>query len=248
MSSFFVKLDTKNAQATSDGVYRWSLGPRAGKLTNLKGVALIECSFPNIFYNIKAGELDLVIETDVDAKQTVSIPAGHYGITELINQLESNINASITNIVTLDLNSITGFIDFSIDIGTVKFYSQTEDADSTLAPLVGLVVSQGLSPSGSFNEFPSLSGTKHLKLLANFIHSASMSLDDDVLTPILAPFTIESDFGEYHVEKQQTDEYTTFFSRREAISYIELTLKEDDDENVIFPVNHNMSVTLKFYV
>lgn len=97
---------------------------------------------PISYYNINSTNNVFRVEEDNGVSQTVivaTIPQGNYIISELLDELETQLNAATTqsNTYTLNKSNITGKVSISFTGGSTTITVQTITSGSTLNTILG---------------------------------------------------------------------------------------------------------------
>ena len=110
---------TNDSKSNSD--FRVNL-QASTSIQDAKSIAIKSITFPNVNPNVNQFNNELTFTSSVTGTFTVSVPEGQYSIEILITAIESAVNAVSGNTLTITQDTLTGFLTYSVDIGTMVWF------------------------------------------------------------------------------------------------------------------------------
>jgi hypothetical protein len=216
-------------------------------LHNIKAVSIKSVTFPNVFYNVKNNWVFSYTDS-VAGAQTVSINAGQYSLSELINILQTGINADITpRTVTItaepNYTQRTKKLSFTVSTGSI-----TITADENTKKYLGITSDLLASPAGYAQEFADLGGEK-----IAYVYSQKLSrhkyIDEKGHQSIIAECPIVVPFGFLNVYESNSSDLidTVEYESLTNLNDIDISLRDREGNLLELGNNHELSITLKIF-
>lgn len=110
---------TNDSKSNSD--FRVNL-QASTSIQDAKSIAIKSITFPNVNPNVNQFNNELTFTSSVTGTFTVEIPVGQYTIETLIPVIESEVSAVSGNSLTITQDSLTNFLTYSVDVGTMVWF------------------------------------------------------------------------------------------------------------------------------
>lgn len=246
-----VRLSSKDATIKkSNGEFSVNFGSVQHESFNkCIGVKVEECSFYNIFYNIRTGVNDVLkFEETGQAVATITLDEGFYTLNDIQTAIKAKMDPLlIGGTVAITLTPYSKKLIFTFSGTTVKLYY---DAVSTMAETLGIGVTTAVfSTVVTADNVPKLGGLTHA-----YVHSRALGSDNlfdskgirkmDVLkvVPMLSEFGAQEQYSNFD------DLDRNIFGSARGISTIDLKLTNADNEVLNLQQTHFKIILKLFYL
>ena len=213
------------------------------------GVKVEECSFYNIFYNIRTGINDVLkFEENGQATATITLDEGFYTLNDIQAVVKAKMDPLlIGGTVVLTLTPYSKKMVFTFTGTTVKIY---KDATSTMAETLGVGVTTAVFSSVVTAEYiPKLGGLTHAYVHSRALGSGNLFDSRGIKKmDVLKVIPMISQFGAQELYTNFNDLDRNIFGSGRGISSVDIRLTNADNEVLNLQQTHFKLILKLFYL
>lgn len=199
-------------------------------------ISLVNVTFPNLQYPVNSNNNVIVFEEDgVGTDFTATLTEGTYTATELITEIQTQMDAAGANTYTVTYNSNTYKYTWTTSGTSLRFTS-----DSTADKVLGLDTSVGSFAASVTSSYPiRLDGTQYVDVICS-IPSNNITSDNK---PVYKRIPVVVSFGEINFIESQFDDFLNL--RANNLISLDIRLIDDTGSAYSLPVNSEVQYTFK---
>jgi hypothetical protein len=208
---------------------------------------------PNVFPNIKGLSIFLSYIPLVGPPVAVSVAVldGQYTTAQLMASLKNEIDAilPVGSSVTFTQDPISQKIIFSAtNLTSIEFFDVVSNPLSTLAPKLGINITQPPATSGTFDSIPSLAGEQYIFINSQTLNLSKTRLSNGLGVSAIVSVPVNVQYGQ-NIYYQNTGDLTNdvIFNAPTDLTNINITLRNQDGSIPELPDNHPMTLILKVF-
>ena len=249
-NSKLLKIKSEDRKSGTPGDFTVNLGNES-YVQQVVHIVPLSVSLLHSFYNVNSLTNTFKFTNSTDGLQTINLTNKQYNVNQLITELQTQMNAVMSDTIAITYDTQTRKITFTITGASTNIYYADDDPSnaSSLSRLLGITSTSSTLGTYTSESQIDLGGVKQINIISDTLGDNNAVNSNASLDDLIINIPVEAEFGAEISWQNEADHISVgnTFDNPRGIQNIDIRLTDQDDNPLQIEDHLKVHMMFKIY-